>query len=254
MDLRLQGRTAFVTGASAGIGIGIAHCLAREGVRLALAGRNEAALESVAGKARELGAPHAMIVLGDVATAAGCEAVADSALTGLGGRVDILVNNAGGSRPLGNAAETEAFWEEAHALNFASARRITKPLLPPMKAAGFGRIVNITGAIFGKAVNGAGPSKAALLAWSRQLSFALAPSGITINCVAPGRINSVQILEKLHPTEASRQDFIRDNIPAGRFGEPEELGALVAFLASPLAGYISGAHIPVDGAAVRIAV
>ncbi|MGE0706142.1 MAG: SDR family NAD(P)-dependent oxidoreductase, partial [Vicinamibacterales bacterium] len=121
-------------------------------------------------------------------------------------------------------------------------------------AAGFGRIVNISGAIFGKAIYGAGPSKAALLAWSRAQSFVLAPHGITVNCVAPGRFNSVQILERLHPTEASRAAFILDNIPAGRFGEPEELGVLVAFLASPVAGYISGAHIPVDGASVRIAV
>jgi 3-oxoacyl-[acyl-carrier protein] reductase len=131
---------------------------------------------------------------------------------------------------------------------------VTKSILPAMKANGYGRIVNITGALYGKSINGAGPSKAALLAWSRALSFELAAHGITVNCVAPGRINSVQILERLHPTETSRAAFIRDNIPAGRFGEPEELGALVAFLASPLAGYISGAHIPVDGAAVRIAV
>ncbi|MGE3918258.1 MAG: SDR family NAD(P)-dependent oxidoreductase [Hyphomicrobiaceae bacterium] len=254
MDLRLEGRTALVTGASAGIGIGIAVCLAREGVRLALAGRNREALADVAAKVRAAGAPMAAIVMGDVATSAGCKEVADGALEALGGRVDILVNNAGGSRPLGQSEETEAFWEEAHALNFASARRVTKPLLAPMKAAGFGRIVNITGAIFGKAINGAGPSKAALLAWSRAQSFELAPHGITVNCVAPGRINSVQILERLHPTEASRAAFILDNIPAGRFGEPEELGVLVAFLASPVAGYISGAHIPVDGASVRIAV
>jgi 3-oxoacyl-[acyl-carrier protein] reductase len=254
MDLRMKGMTALVTGASAGIGVGIAECLAREGVRVAIAGRNRKALEELGTRIRDLGATEACILTGDVATEAGCQMIASAALEALGGRVDILVNNAGGSRPLGQAEETEAFWEEAHALNFASARRITKPLLPAMKSNGFGRIVNITGAIYGKAVNAAGPSKAALLAWSRQLSFELAPSGITVNCVAPGRINSVQILERLHPTHASREAFIRDNIPAGRFGEPQELGVLVAFLASPLAGYISGAHIPVDGGAVRIAV
>mgnify|MGYP000028690620 CR=1 FL=1 len=254
MDLKLGGRTALVTGASAGIGVGIAMCLAREGVRLALAGRNKEALARVAGEVRATGAAAAEIVVGDVATKVGCEAVAGNALAALGGCVDILVNNAGGSRPLGKADETEAFWDEALALNFSSARRITRQLLPPMKAAGFGRVINITGAIFGKSVNGAGASKAALLAWSRQLSFELAPHGVTVNCVAPGRINSVQILERLHPTEGSRAAFIRDNIPMGRFGEPEELGALVAFLASPVAGYISGAHVPVDGGAVRIAV
>lgn len=254
MDLMLAGRTALVTGASAGIGVGIANCLAREGVRLALAGRNRSALEMVAERAREHGAPDVLVLVGDVATVAGCQSVADGALAALGGRVDILINNAGGSRPLGLAEETEEFWEEAHALNFASARRITKPVVAPMREHGFGRIINVTGALYGKAVNGAGPSKAALLAWSRAKSFELAPYGITVNCVAPGRINSVQILERLHPTEASRESYIRENIPAGRFGEPEEFGALVAFLSSPVAGYISGAHIPVDGAAVRIAV
>ncbi|HEX4893890.1 MAG TPA: SDR family oxidoreductase, partial [Hyphomicrobiaceae bacterium] len=110
-----------------------------------------------------------------------------------------------------------------------------------------------TGAIFGRAINGAGAAKAALLAWSRAKAFELAPLGITVNCIAPGRINSVQILEKLHPTEASRADYIRQNIPAGRFGDPADMGNLVAFLVSPLASYINGAHIPVDGGAVRIA-
>ncbi|MDX2156785.1 MAG: SDR family oxidoreductase [Hyphomicrobiaceae bacterium] len=254
MDLKLAGLTALVTGASAGIGIGIVECLSREGARVALAGRNRAALEAVASRCRDIGAAGTVVLTGDVATADGCRRIATEALAAFGGRVDILVNNAGGSRPLGQAEETEAFWDEAHALNFASARRVTKPLLAPMKANRFGRIINITGAIYGKAVNGAGPSKAALLAWSRQICFELAPHGITVNCVAPGRINSVQILERLHPTPQSREAFIRDNIPAGRFGEPEELGVLVAFLASPVAGYISGAHIPVDGGAVRIAV
>lgn len=257
MDLQLAGRTALVTGASAGIGAGIAECLAREGVRLALAGRNRDALEASAERVRAAGGMRPHVISGDVSTLAGTQAIAAEALAHLGGRVDILVNNAGGSRPLKGPLsdeETEAFWEEAHALNFDAARRLTMPLLPAMKAAGFGRIVNITGALYGKAVNGASPAKAALLAWSRALSFELAAHGITVNCVAPGRINSVQILEKLHPTEASRVAYIRENIPAGRFGEPAELAGLVAFLASPLAGYINGTSIPVDGGAVRIAV
>jgi 3-oxoacyl-[acyl-carrier protein] reductase len=253
MDLKLNGRTALVTGASAGIGAGIAEALAREGVRLVLAGRRREALEEVAQRAISFGAPTATVALGDVATEAGCRAVTETALGAVGGRVDILVNNAGAARPLKGEA-TEAFWEEALALNFNSALRITNPLVGPMKAAGFGRIINVTGAIFSKAVTGAIPAKAALLSWSRALSFELVPHGITVNCVAPGRINSVQILQRLHPTEASRQAFIRDNIPAGRFGEPEEVAAIVAFLASPLAGYVSGAHIPVDGGAVRMAV
>ena len=252
MDLAIAGRTALVTGASAGIGVGIATCLAREGVRLALAGRNAKALEDVGRKVKALGAPEPVLVTGDLATEAGVADVARAASGAFGGRIDILINNAGGSRPL-KGAESDAFWQESYDLNFMAARRLTGLLSPAMQAAEWGRIVNITGAIFGRAINAAGPAKAALLTWSRALAFELAPHSITVNCVAPGRINSVQILEKLHPTEESRAEYIRQNIPAGRFGEPEELGNLVAFLASPLAGYISGAHIPVDGGGVRLA-
>lgn len=254
MDLQLSGKRALVTGASAGIGVGIVRCLAREGVRLVLAGRNTTSLEAVAAEARSLGATATSIVVGDVARREGAAQVVAGAIAAFDGGPDIVINNAGGSRPLGSGEETDAYWEEAYALNFEAARRITTPLLRGMKARQFGRVVNITGALYGKAINAAGPSKAALLAWSRALAFEHARDGITVNCVAPGRINSVQILEKLHPTEASREAYIRDNIPAGRFGEPEELGVLVAFLASPVAGYINGAHIPVDGGGVRIAV
>ena len=252
MDLELEGRTALVTGASACIGAGIAECLGREGVRTALAGRDKARLETVARRLREVGAPAPILVTGDITTADGVAGIARDALAGLG-KIDILVNNAGASRPL-KGEETDEFWEEAIALNFAPARRLTRALEAGMKERGFGRIINITGAIVGKVVNGAGPAKAALLTWSRAKAFELAPYGITVNCIAPGRINSIQILEKLHPTEASRADYIRQNIPAGRFGEPVELGNLAAFLASPLAGYISGAHIPVDGGGVRLAI
>jgi 3-oxoacyl-[acyl-carrier protein] reductase len=204
MDLKLSGRTALVTGASAGIGTGIAEALAREGVRLVLAGRRREALEEVARRATSLGAPAATIAVGDVATEVGCRAVTETALGALGGRVDILVNNAGAARPL-KGEDTEAFWEEALALNFTPALRIKNPLVGPMKAAGFGRIINVTGAIYSKAVTGAIPSKAALLSWSRALSFEFVRHGITVNCVAPGRFNPAQVLEGLHPTEASRQ-------------------------------------------------
>ena len=253
MDLQLEGRTALVTGASAGIGTGIAECLGREGVKVALAGRDQTRLAGVATKLRAVGAPEPVIVTGDVTSEAGVADIAKAALGGLGGRIDILVNNAGGSRPL-KGEETEEFWQEALELNFASARRLSKFVIPSMRAQKYGRIINITGAMYGRVVNGAGPAKAALLVWSRAKAFELGPDGITVNCIAPGRINSIQILEKLHPTEASRADYIAQNIPAGRFGEPVELGALAAFLASPLAGYISGAHIPVDGGGVRMAV
>ncbi len=251
MDLQLGGKTALVTGASAGIGTGIAKALAAEGVRLAIAGRNAGALESVASEiASDCGAKPA-IVLGDISLDHGPAQIADAALKALGSRVDILINNAGGSRPM--QEDDDEVWLESFNLNFTGARRLTMRLVPAMKEARWGRIINLTGALTGAKLNAAGPAKAALATWSRTLAFELGPYGITVNTIAPGRINSVQILTKLHPTEQSRADYIRQNIPAGYFGEPEDIGRLAAFLASPLARYISGAAIPVDGGAVRMA-
>jgi 3-oxoacyl-[acyl-carrier protein] reductase len=102
-------------------------------------------------------------------------------------------------------------------------------------------------------MNAASPAKAALQSWSRSLAIELAPFGVTVNCIAPGRINSVQILERLHPTEESRRRYVEENIPAGRFGEPRDIANLVAFLASPCASYITGVTIPVDGGLLRLA-
>lgn len=252
MDLQLNGKTALVTGASAGIGTGVALCLAKEGVRLAITGRNAAALSEVAKQIESAGAPDPIVIVADIATGDGPRRVAEAALQGLDGRVDILINNAGGSRPL-QGEDSDEFWAEAYNLNFVSARRLTSLIVPAMKAARFGRIMNVTGAMVGQKLNAAGPAKAALATWSRTLAFELGSFGITVNTIAPGRINSVQILTRLHPTEQSRADYIRQNIPAGYFGDPEDIGNLVAFLASPLARYISGAAIPVDGGAVRMA-
>jgi 3-oxoacyl-[acyl-carrier protein] reductase len=162
------------------------------------------------------------------------------------GHIDILVNSAGGSRPLTDGG-TEAIWREAFALNFDAARRLTAAVLPAMRARSWGRIVNISGSMEPRSLNAATAAKAALHLWAKGLSCDVAADGVTVNCIPPGRINSEQTLEKLHPTEDERRSFIARNIPAGYFGEPEDIGNLVAFLASPLARYITGAVLPVDG-------
>jgi len=118
---------------------------------------------------------------------------------------------------------------------------------------GWGRIVNLTGAIVAKEMNAAAVAKAALESWSKAAAAAHAPKGVTVNCVAPGRIESVQIRERLHPTEESRRAFIAQNIPAGRFGEADEAAALIAFLVSGPAAYVNGTTIPIDGGALRYA-
>lgn len=251
MKLQLDGRTALVTGATSGIGRGIAVALAAEGVTLAIAGRRREGLDETAKAVVAAGGVAPAIVLGDVTTRDGPGMIADTALAALGGRVDILVNNAGASRPMTDLAD-DAAWEESMALNFAGVRRLTDRLVPAMRAAKWGRIVNLTGALIAPGLNASGAAKSALNSWSRTLAIQLAPHGITVNAIAPGRINSEQIRNKLHPTDASRDEFIAKFIPMGHFGEPEDLAALVVFLASPVARYISGAAIPVDGAMLRI--
>lgn len=250
MDLQLTGKTALVTGATSGIGRGIALALGREGVRLAIAGRNAAQLAQVADEIVATGASRPETVTGDLAQPDGPARVHAAALGALGS-ISVLVNNAGGSRPQ-PAAGAEAYWDEAFALNFTAARRLAEASLPAMRAARWGRVINISGALAQKSVNAATPAKAALLSWSRSLAAEVARDGITVNCVAPGRIMSAQITERLYPTEAARAAFVAENIPIGRFGEPAELAALVAFLASPLAGYITGCSIPVDGGMFRL--
>ncbi|WP_035648842.1 SDR family oxidoreductase [Bradyrhizobium sp. ORS 285] len=249
MNLELDGKTALITAASGGIGRGIAVALAEAGVRVAISGRNHDALKLVADWLVSSAGGRPVIVVGDVCAQGGPARIAGEALASFGGCIDILVNNAGGARPVSGVAD-DAFWDEAMTLNFLAARRLTDLIWPKMKSRNWGRIINISGAVVAPKLNGAAPAKAALVSWSRTLSSELGPYGITVNTVAPGRINSNQI-QRLHPTDQSKADFIRQNIPAGYFGEPFDIGHLVAFLASPLARYINGAAIPVDGGAVR---
>ncbi|MBV9983373.1 SDR family oxidoreductase [Bradyrhizobium sp.] len=249
MDLDLAGRTALVTAASGGIGRGVAEALATAGVRVAISSRTRALLEEVAETLAASAGGRPKIVVGDVCAEGGPAAIAAEAASALGGRVDILVNNAGGARPITGEVD-ESYWEMSFTLNFMAARRLAERVIPAMKAARWGRIINISGALVAPKLNAAAPAKAALASWSRTLSIELGGFGITVNTIAPGRIDTAQI-RKLHPTEQSRADFIKQNIPAGYFGEPCDIGHLVAFLASPLARYINGAAIPVDGGAVR---
>lgn len=249
MDLNLTGKTALVTAASGGIGKGVAEALADAGVRVAISGRTRATLETLAETLSSRAGGRPAIVVGDVGAKDGPAKIAAAAAAALGGHIDILVNNAGAARPIAGEAD-DAFWDESFTLNFMAARRLTERVVPAMKAQRWGRIISISGVLVAPRPNAAAPAKAALVSWSRTLSSELGGDGITVNTIAPGRINSAQIA-RLHPTEQSRADYIRENIPAGYFGEPHDIGHLVAFLASPLARYINGAAIPVDGGAVR---
>jgi 3-oxoacyl-[acyl-carrier protein] reductase len=169
--------------------------------------------------------------------------IAAAALEGLGS-IGILVNNAGGSRAF-TLASTEAQWEEAMTLNFTRQRQLAHALLDQMMKRKWGRIVNITGKSEPEGINGAFAAKAAMHAWAKGLSREVGKFGITVNSIPPGRIHSEQILRNYTPEY--RQWQAEHEIPMGRYGEPADIAALVCFLASPLAGYISGAVIPVDG-------
>jgi 3-oxoacyl-[acyl-carrier protein] reductase len=245
MRLDLEGRIALVTGASSGIGEGVARCLAEEGAHLVISGRDGAALEALAADLSRKG--RVRHVRGDVTDAGDIRRIAKAA-----GEAAILVNCAGGSRPT-KWDSGEEVWEESFTLNFDAARRLSEFFIPGMLKAGWGRIINISGSMEPRGLNAAAAAKAALHVWAKGLSCDLAPHGITVNSIAPGRINSRQILNNLHPDEEKRRQFIADNIPAGFFGEPHDIGHMVAFLASPLARYITGAVIPIDGGMRRSA-
>ena len=243
MDLQLAGRTALVTGASVGIGRGIALALAREGVRLAVMARRGDLLEMLAGEIVTVGGERPLLIVEDLMQEGAPERIAAAALAGLGS-VDILVNNAGGSRPFKMDAG-EAQWEEALTLNFTRQRQLAHRLIDRMIARKWGRIVNITGKSEPEGINGAFCAKAAVHAWAKGLSREVGKHGITVNCIPPGRIHSEQILRNYAPEY--RQWQADHEIPVGRYGEPEDIASLVCFLASPLAGYITGTVIPVDG-------
>ena len=239
MNLELAGRTALVTGASMGIGRAIAASLAKEGVRLAVMARRRNLLEELQ---KELG-QKLLIIECDFLQKDAPQRIADAALDGLG-CVDILVNNAGGSRRF-TLESTEEQWEEALTLNFVRQRQLTHRLLAQMIARKWGRIINITGKSEPEGLNGAFAAKAAMHSWAKGLSREVGKHGITVNCVPPGRIISEQILRN-YPPEFRKRESEHD-IPVGEYGQPQDLANLVCFLASPLARYITGAVIPVDG-------
>lgn len=242
MDLDLKSKTAVVSGASIGIGRAIAKALALEGVRVVGVARRRDLLDQLAREVQSAGG--VMIpVTQDIMQDDAAERLAAAAIAELG-HVDILVNNAGGSRPLPVDAPDSA-WDEAMSLNFTRYRQVTHALLPQMIERRWGRIINITGKSEPEGLNAAFAAKAAVHAWAKGLSREVGKHSITVNSIPPGRIMSEQI-RRNYP-EDYRKHFAEEEIPVGYWGEPEDLAALAVFLASPVARYITGTVIPVDG-------
>ena len=250
MDLQLKDKTALVTGASMGIGRAIAKGLAAEGVRLCVAARRRELLDQVAAEIVAAGGARPEIVTVDImdeGAPARLAAAAEKAL----GSIDILINCAGGSRPAIPVEAPESEWTEVMLLNFVRVRQLTHAVVPGMIRRKWGRIVNITGKSEPDGLLSATPAKAAMHGWAKGLSREIGKHGITINSIPPGRIMSEQIRRKYSPEFRAKQSA--EEIPMGRYGEPEELAALAVFLASPVAGYITGAVLPVDGGLRRYA-
>jgi 3-oxoacyl-[acyl-carrier protein] reductase len=244
MDLQLNDKTALVTGASVGIGRAIAVALAAEGVRVAIAARRVEKLDELAREIVAAGGKPPVVIASDLYAEDAAAKLAAAATAGLG-RVDILVNNAGGSRSFKDLHVSEEAWQEAITLNFHRPRQIADALIDPMIANKWGRIINITGKSEPDHVNGAFCAKAGIHSWAKGLSRMVGKHGITVNSIPPGRIHSEQIFRNYTPEY--RQWQAENEIPMGRYGEPEDLANLVCFLASPRASYITGAVIPVDG-------
>ena len=246
MELGLEGRVAIVTGASSnGIGRAIARQLAQEGASVAIVARRRNLLLELGNEIRKLTGRAPLVISADLTQKGTAARIRDRVLKAYG-RIDILVNSAGGSRPLPMSAPDER-WDEAIALNFTAVRRLTHSVLAPMIANQWGRIINITGTSEPPMLNAAHSAKAAVHAWAKGLSLEIGRAGITINSVAPGKILSEQIRNRIHPGEAKRRAFARQHIPVGYFGEPEDMANLIVFLASPRARYITGEIIHVDG-------
>ncbi|MDR3538069.1 MAG: SDR family oxidoreductase [Acetobacteraceae bacterium] len=243
MDLQLRDKIAVVTGASMGIGRAIAKALAAEGVRVVGVARRLDLMETMAEEVAAAGHPRPVLLAQDIMAPDAAAAIRDAALSALG-RVDILVNNAGGSRVLPIDAPEER-WVEAMTLNFDRPRQLTHALLPTMIEHRWGRIINITGKSEPEHLNAAFAAKAGIHAWAKGLSREVGQYGITINSIPPGRIMSEQI-RRNYP-EDYRRHFAETEIPVRYWGEPEDLAVMAVWLASPLARYVTGTVIPVDG-------
>lgn len=255
MDLGIQGRTALILGAGGGLGGAVARALAREGVQTALADIDPEAVSATAATVEAAGA-RALPVVWDLADLASIEAHAAEVEQKLGS-VDIVVNITGGPPPTPAAGQDPAHWNKHFQSMVLSVIAIADRLLPSMRARKWGRLITSTSSGVIAPIPNLGISNAlrsSLVGWSKTLAREVARDGITANIVVPGRIATarVRFLDEARAKRENRsvESVVAEStasIPAGRYGRPEEFAAVVAFLASEPASYITGSVVRIDG-------
>ncbi|RBQ16147.1 3-oxoacyl-ACP reductase [Spongiactinospora rosea] len=256
MDLGLKGRRALVGGATSGLGRAIAHALAAEGAELLLWSRDEERLAGTAAEIAQATGVRPRVVAADATDPGAADRVAAAA-----GDVDVLVLNAGGPPAVPPGATSPDAWRSAFQMLSVTPIELATRLLPGMRERGFGRIVAVLSSgvrepIPALAYSNAGRS--ALAAWLKTVSHEVAADGVTVNGVLPGRIATPRVAaldegaaarEGVPAAEVSARS--QATIPAGRYGRPEEFAAVVAFLASTAASYVTGSTVACDGGMLR---
>jgi len=256
MNLQLADKIAIVTGSSKGLGFATARALVEEGCRVTVCARGEAQLSEAAAELRRLAGrdDRVVSVAADLVTAEGVEAVVGRTVEAFGG-LDVLVNNVGAARGAGIADTSDAEWHEAFDQTLFPAVRASRLAVPLLRARGGGAIVMIA-SIWGRESGGRmtyNAVKAAEISLAKAMAQQLARDNIRVNSVAPGsiRFSGGSWDRRVQEDPEGMRDFVKRELPFGRFGRPEEVGAVVAFLVSPRASWISGASVPVDGCQSR---
>ncbi len=260
MDYGLTGKRALVLASSRGLGLSVAEALAGEGANVLLCGRSKEKLAAAAAAINEKNHGKAAFTTVDLTDSGSAKALFDAAVEKLGG-VDILVNNTGGPPPGSVVAPGSGIWRAQFDAMVLRVFEITSLCLPAMRQAGWGRVITLGSSGVVQPIPNLGMSNAlrsALVGWSKTLSSEVAGDSITVNMVIPGRIHTERV-DELDAAAAKRtgksvEDVAtasRATIPAGRYGKVEEFAAVVAFLASEGASYVTGSVIRCDGGAIK---